>query len=769
MKQAPLGVLLITALAAEAQNATTTPGSGPTPTAACGHVSSIWQAQGGVSATATPVAPAPLVYECLNSVPLAKQAALKFIDELEPYLEWQSSTAFLKNPPSDYFYPAYDLFGELARIRASIENDEYANEYAWQADLYVSVFGNAHDGHLVVYPDLLTKASEWARPWALVSISEDGSSLPVVKVYEDVIASPETASIVKEINGEDAVKYISDWIFKASGNQDKDAAYNSMFYSKAYEAELGSQGYFKSGGRVRYVFPGNTTTMTFENGTTIEFENLARLKDNWVGVTDGSSFFEQFCEAGAAVPTTTVPTSTTSPGFAPTSSSVSTSATSTTSTSSTAAVTPTAVPGYPKPVIVSSDSIVSGYFIDEPGFEDVAVLAMLSFYPEDPSEFQRVVQDFFAAAVAAGKTKLVVDVSVNGGGYIFQGYDTFRQIFPDIVQQGLGRWRHSSGLSAISQVFSQRCADYDPLTAPAELIYECESTFNWRYDLDEELKDFTSYEDKFGPVSFNNDSYTNLMQWNFDNPLDTINSTFGIGYDVTGYRSRTNFTRPFGGPENVVVLLDGYCASTCTIFSQFMKWNAGVKGIALGGRPQKGLIQGVGGVKGSQSYGFADVYSQAMDALDKADDAALKKELSRYTTYVIERSSAAGLNVKDEILAQNIEDGTPSHFVAEYSDCRLYFTPAMMSDQNAVWKAAASAAFKGGKCNDGAIEYNTTATTYGSAKRTARPAPFNKPRFTIPKNYLPLTKGRPAIDRRTPGLERSTNVKNPATWMKVID
>ena len=39
-----------------------------------------------------------------------------------------------------------------------------------------------------------------------------------------------------------------------------------------------------------------------------------------------------------------------------------------------------------------------------------------------------------------------------------------------------------------------------------------------------------------------------------------------------------------------------------------MRLQAGVKSIAMGGRPKVGPIQGIGGVKGAQSYGFTSIY-----------------------------------------------------------------------------------------------------------------------------------------------------------------
>jgi len=71
---------------------------------------------------------------------------------------------------------------------------------------------------------------------------------------EDVISSPSTASVVKEINGIDAATYIADFAYTASFNQDADAAYNTMFFEKAFVAGGTSSGYFSGGGRIRYAF-----------------------------------------------------------------------------------------------------------------------------------------------------------------------------------------------------------------------------------------------------------------------------------------------------------------------------------------------------------------------------------------------------------------------------------------------------------------------------------------------------------------------------------
>ncbi|KAI0393073.1 hypothetical protein F5Y17DRAFT_329277 [Xylariaceae sp. FL0594] len=712
----------------------------------CAAVSSAWAAQLG--ATATPTIAASVAHACLNSVPIFKEGALRYIESMKPYVEWQSDTIFKKHPPADYFYPPHDIWAALEGIKANILADKYPNEYAWQQDLYIKVFGPAHDGHFVSYPDVLTNAIEWQRPVALVSISENPhGAAPKIKVYSDVLSSSHKASVVKKINGKDAEEFLKEWIYAVSGNQDADAAYNSLFYEKALEAEVSSRGYFQNGGRTRYVYPGDVTSLTFANGTHVELPNLARIKGNWNGVVDGPSYFKQFAPGASDFSVAkATPTPTPVPAAA------------------------VSVKGYPAPVISSSDGVISGYYLEGKGFEDTAVLVALSFSPDSPVEFQQVAQDFFAAATKAGKKNLVIDVSANGGGYIFSGYDLFRQLFPDIVQEGLGRWRESPGFLAVSEVYSANSANFNPDTADPDTIYQYESVNNWRYDLNEKNKHFKSFADKFAPHYSLGDKFTNVMQWDFNDPLSTINSTYGFGTDITGYRNRANFARPFARPENIVVVYDGYCASTCTLFSQFMVHDASVKTIAMGGRPsKKGLIQGVGGVKGSQSFGYADVLANVQEALAFTNDSAVIKTLSAYDDpYVLQRNQVSSLNVKDEILRSHLLDGLPSQFVAEYSDCRLWWTEAMIKDVSEVWKAAATSAFKGGKCAYGGIPKPPKRKTKAKREEEARraPAPFGKPRFVDPASLSAPVK-RTTPERRTPPLRDPMFLANQ--YMKVVD
>ncbi|KAK3956608.1 hypothetical protein QBC32DRAFT_108921 [Pseudoneurospora amorphoporcata] len=661
---------------------TTTTASPPVPTSEpCAIVSSSWASQKAANPAATPTVAAALAYECLNSIPLGKAAAIELVDSLRPYIDWQSDSAYKAKPPREYPYPGYDLFGALDNVKAKLQADKYANEYQFQQELYTTVFGPGHDGHFVFYPDALTRVFEWRRQRSLISISEDGKSLPVIKVYEDVLANPKTASVVKLINGIDAATYVAKTIDAAGFSQDPDANYNSMFYQKATFANSGSTGYFANGGRIRYIYQGANTTLTFINGTSVTLENKAAVKANMTGVTSGAAYYAKFCNPNG----------------------VSTTASSAEATEAAPAAN---VPGYPKPVIITSDAVVSGYFLEGAGYEDVAVIALLAFSSNSIAEFQAVVQDFIAEAVAAGKTKLIVDFQNNGGGYILQGYDFFRQLFPSIVQDGYSRWKETDSYNAMAQIVSDRVAGINPYTSPdGDLVEDYESWFNYRYDLNLTNQPFKSFDAKFAPHFYQNTKYTNLMRWDLNDNLTTTNDTYGMGIEITGYGSLNPSVvkQPFDA-DNIVILYDGVCASTCTLASEFLRVQAGVQSIAMGGRPNHDLIQGVGGVKGAQVLQYRNIYAYAKKYLALAKTEAQKKALSKFSLLPINRSSSAAVNVRDQILRDNVNDGTPAQFVVEESECRLFWTLDMVKDVSAVWRRAADVAFSKDKCNVGGIK-----------------------------------------------------------------
>lgn len=52
-----------------------------------------------------PRVPAKLAYECLNSIPFNQSAAAELLESMRPYLEWQSTTSYVKDPPEKVCAP----------------------------------------------------------------------------------------------------------------------------------------------------------------------------------------------------------------------------------------------------------------------------------------------------------------------------------------------------------------------------------------------------------------------------------------------------------------------------------------------------------------------------------------------------------------------------------------------------------------------------------------------------------------------------------------
>jgi hypothetical protein len=95
-----------------------------------------------------------LGYDCLNSVPLHATEAAALVNGLLPFVEWQTTIEYLKDPPKGYTEPAADIGAGLATVLANITSGAYKTEYEFQAQLW-KVINSAHDGHFRFLPDLL--------------------------------------------------------------------------------------------------------------------------------------------------------------------------------------------------------------------------------------------------------------------------------------------------------------------------------------------------------------------------------------------------------------------------------------------------------------------------------------------------------------------------------------------------------------------------------------------------------------------------------------
>ncbi|KAF2801707.1 peptidase S41 family protein [Mytilinidion resinicola] len=651
--------------------------SGPISTAkACAQVAELVSD----SDLTTPSVEAELAHACLLSVPFDSDAGTLTIEMVKRLAEFQSTVSYLKSPPEAYFNDPVDIMKGLQDIQDNI--GKYKDEFTFETDI-ASLIGQAHDGHFNFNGMAFNGAFRWrrSRQIALVSGSQDGG-IPKLYAIQDFNKTNAgyTPSAVTKINGEDAVTFIGKEA-PLSTYHDPDTRWNAMFYMQAAE----SYGYFTN---PRY-YPGPTTNITFENGTEHSYINAAVVLDPqaWSYIEDGKSFYQTYITPSS---TGNSKIKKRDPSFPPTLLEH--------PRDLDLALTRRYVPiNYPEPVVAHSASDVNmgGYFIN-----DYGVLMMQTFSTEsvsDALEFQSVIQTFISEAVSRKTKKIIIDVRDNGGGKIFLGYDAYKQFFPTEEPQLQSRYRAADA----NDLLGEKISTLGFSTRNGDLFT---SPFNYHSYDDAELKPFTSWDDMTPPTSFNNDNFTNLLRYNLSNPLTSTSSEFSIGVTVTGYLDRANFTTQPFKPEDIVILSDGICASTCSLFAELMHTQSGVRTIALGGRPQLGPMQAVGGTKGSLV--LQSTYLASLSSFVLQEFATTQSEATAWSGFLLGdfgiAVNAASVNFQDNIRKGDEKAGVPTQFVNDTASCRLWMTPQMYLNVTAVWEEVAAVAWgKGGALDEG--------------------------------------------------------------------
>lgn len=159
----------------------------------------------------------------------------------------QTTTSWLKEPPAEYaekIQPPYDFWANFERIYDAAASGSYESEYAFEFDLY-EAFQVSHDGHFVYVPYAVGLLFNFARTEGLVSVSTDGTSIPQVYLYSDILTASTsnmsfTPSELTQIDGQDSTEYLLNWSQYGS-LQDRDALWNNVFVELA-QIQLGSSG-----------------------------------------------------------------------------------------------------------------------------------------------------------------------------------------------------------------------------------------------------------------------------------------------------------------------------------------------------------------------------------------------------------------------------------------------------------------------------------------------------------------------------------------------
>ncbi|KAH7131043.1 peptidase S41 family protein [Dactylonectria macrodidyma] len=647
-----------------------TPTSSPHKRGACAVIRDLYKEQLAEDPEAWVYVLPSQALKCLRSIKVDVEKDIEFIDYVLPFMEFQSTLEYLERPPPQYLIPGVDLVGGLEKIRSKLFQGSYQSQWDFVSE-FKALIARVKDGHFSVSMSLDSAFSFYRGGSGLLSVSEDGCKLPKVYLYEDVQNSKLDGYKMSDVTSVDGVPILEylDTITSLGSGQDPDALHNELFESSSKTG----QGYGGSFQSIGYPYMKDETVFKLANGSSITVENYASVNVDFTTINSPEDLHEQVEIPAEVSETASVPTTTAVPTIDP-----STTYTDSETATSSYDSSPT-LDGYPYPVAKHFDGWISGYFLNDTDYEDVGVLVLNSFSGSsddstaDLNEFYRVLSTFLRKFEKAGKERLVIDLQSNGGGYLAAAVDLLFELLPEIVPNDGYRLRATEVLNWIGKS-----------------SYKENPTLFGAYE-NEKGKVYRSWKKIFGPQVFNGDDFTHLLA----NSLD--DETF---YEDGGFP--TNSTLPAGTlkPENIIILTDADCHSSCPLFTGWMSRLGGVRTVAVGGRPMKAPMQAMGGTKGGAVYAFTDVQGAINVALNKTDGLvphALELPSVNESPLVL---GYTALNMQNQYLP-DWKSGTPLQFVYEAANCKLFYTPETALNVTNLWQAVADVAWNGAKCVPG--------------------------------------------------------------------
>ena len=209
---------------------------------------------------------------------------------------------------------------------------------------------------------------------------------------------------------------------------------------------------------------------------------------------------------------------------------------------------------YPEPVLRHPHDLIRGYYLNETGACDVAVLQVPTFYLGDEIPgFVQTAVDFMKRATTDGKVKIIIDLSGNAGGDITQGFNLFRIFYPNQPVYSATRFRATELVDLMGQVFSRDTNPNVDTALHPPIIFQKAVTPN-------QQSSFASWDHFYGPHEILGARMSSLYAtFNFStasNKDDPISGYGGIQLDP--------FIQPFE-TDNIIVVRLPQIFSACNV------------------------------------------------------------------------------------------------------------------------------------------------------------------------------------------------------------
>ncbi|KAG9125262.1 hypothetical protein FRC07_008331 [Ceratobasidium sp. 392] len=569
------------------------------------------------------------VNACLSYFPFNATLRDNVVDVVsKTFAQFHTSTSFHLNMPDPFTDDTVDLIGELNRIKSTTYNSDFEVHRE-----QVKRLGDGHAGYLnycydsVYITYLPFPIASLATPDALdvqnIHIVPEASDISTTTFKADAIKKWQSAlgrnltdfngARLVSINGQDPWSYIDDLAAHSGGYQARTTRQNGFFASYAGSA-------YRLGDFAQSSWPPQNDSIVLtlvRNGTateeTYQVPYLSRLGSPSDVFTDAKSFWSTNCRA--------TDSTNGSPNSASSSSAEIKSAVGTGLLS--------APDPYSQPARFQSDPIkpqveggrklaVSSLVVDGPQYGvdlpvklsppgNVSSVGPMRWYMLDDGETAVLHLSSFSGSFstlakglldgvnkvkARGAKKLLIDLSNNGGGVICLAAWLHRVLAgpqPGInIQPGLDGSVRAQDLpqKIVAKIIANN-SDVDP---GRDLSY---NPLSWS---DVNGKPFASNFNWLNPPI---DVQVNGVSDRFSQKVGDICLPFSSLAPPS--------TKPFEF-ENIAIMTNGRCASSCSLFSITMATKYNVKTIVVGGRP--GTTQQYCGVVGGQSSNLVTMDSE---------------------------------------------------------------------------------------------------------------------------------------------------------------
>ena len=278
---------------------------------------------------------------------------------------------------------------------------------------------------------------------------------------------------------------------------------------------------------------------------------------------------------------------------------------------------------------------------------------------------------------------------------------------------------------------------------------------------------FTSWPEFFGPHMDHSDLFSTVQRDNLSNILFDKIASGGFyetsyvpsGITIYGYGNRSASTPQPWAAEDILILTDGMCESSCALFVEMMHHEAGVATVVVGGRPNTGPMQAVAGTRGARSYSVTDLDNDMFQAIsfNESIESALPSSHLNYLEFWI---TSAGINLRDQIRKG---ENVPLQFTYEAASCRIYWTFDNFDDFSRLWQDAADALWSktGMSCVPDSTIFasNKDTDTVGPTKEQIEKwGGYGSP---SPAPLLPLANGNASLPPTSTSLPLPSSVNLP--------